>query len=146
MINLKVAICTAIGICGGIFTTLFGGWTEDMITLILFMAIDFVMGLMVAGVFRKSQKSETGALDSRIGWMGLCKKCVTLFFVLVAHRLDVSLDTNYIKTATVIAFIVNEAISVVENAGLMGMPLPEALERAIDVLKQKKEFGVRESK
>lgn len=146
MINLKTATCTVIGVCGGIFTTLFGGWTQDMITLLLFMAIDFVMGLMVAGVFRKSRKSETGALDSRVGWMGLCKKCVTLLFVLVAHRLDLSMNVSYIKTATVIAFIVNEAISVVENAGLMGMPLPEVVVKAINVLKQKKEFGSCENK
>ncbi len=146
MTNVKAIICTVFGVIGGMIAKLFGGWTQDMITLFVFMAIDFAMGLMLAGVFKKSSKSETGALDSRVGWMGLCKKCVTLLFVLVAHRLDVSLDVSYIKTATVIAFIINEAISVVENAGIMGMPLPEVVVKAINVLKQKKEFGSCEDK
>ena len=134
MTNVKGVICTVFGIIGGIIAKAFGGWTEDMITLIIFMAVDFVMGLLIAGVFHNSNKSESGNLDSHIGWKGLCKKCVTLLFVLVAYRLDVSLGTDYIKTATIIGFIANETISIVENAGLMGIKLPGSIRRAIDVL------------
>ena len=137
MTNLKGITCAAFGAVGGFITQLFGGWTEDMITLIAFMAIDFVMGLIVAGVFHKSNKSENGNLNSRAGWKGLCKKCVTLLFVLVVHRLDVSLGTSYIRTATIIAFIANEILSIVENAGLMGIPLPNVITKAIDILKNR---------
>ena len=137
MTNVKGVICTVFGIIGGIIAKAFGGWTEDMITLIIFMAVDFVMGLLIAGVFHNSNKSESGSLDSHIGWKGLCKKCVTLLFVLVAYRLDVSLGTDYIKTATIIGFIANETISIVENAGLMGIPLPAVITKAIDILKHK---------
>jgi len=137
MTYVKTFICALIGVAGGIITRLFGGWSEDMITLIVFMAIDFIMGLLLAGVFHKSNKSESGHLNSRAGWKGLCKKCVTLFFVLIAHRLDVSLNTEYIRTATIIGFITNELISIVENAGLMGVPLPEILTKAIEILKNK---------
>lgn len=145
MTNVKALICTIFGVIGGLVARLFGGWTEDMITLVVFMAVDFITGLIVAGVFHKSNKSQSGALDSHAGWMGLCKKCVTLLFVLVAHRLDISLNVEYIKTATVIAFIVNEAISIIENAGLMGLPLPEVVVKAINVLKQRKGLDFREN-
>jgi len=139
MSNVKTVICTVFGVIGGFIAQLFGGWTEDIVTLISFMAVDFVMGLLLAGVFHKSNKSENGNLNSRAGWKGLCKKCVTLLFVLIAHRLDVSLGTEYIRTATIIGFIANEVISIVENAGLMGIPLPTVITKAIDILKNKGE-------
>ena len=137
MTNIKGIICTMFGIIGGIVARLFGGWSEDMVTLVIFMAIDFVMGLVVAGVFHNSSKSTSGALDSRAGWKGLCKKCVTLLFVLIAHRLDILLETDYIRTTAIIGFIANEAISIIENAGLMGVPLPEVVTKAIEILKHK---------
>lgn len=134
---MKNYICTMLGIVGGFVAQLFGGWTEDMVTLIAFMAVDFVMGLLLAGVFHNSNKTESGNLNSKVGWKGLCKKCISLLFVLVAHRLDVSLGTSYIRTATIIGFIANEVISIVENAGLMGLPLPSAITKAIDILKNR---------
>lgn len=143
--TVKVYICTALGIAGSLISQLFGGWTEDMITLMIFMTVDFVMGLIVAGVFHKSRKSETGALNSRAGWKGLCKKGVALLFVLVAHRLDRLLGTDYIRTTAIIGFIINESISIVENAGLMGVPFPEVITKAIDMLKSKKEKENREN-
>ena len=139
MTSLKGFICTIFGAVGGFIAQLFGGWTEDMVTLVVFMAVDFIMGLVIAGVFHKSNKSENGNLNSKAGWKGLSKKCITLLFVLVAHRLDVSLGTSYIRTATIIGFIINEAISVVENAGIMGLPLPQAITGTIDVLKRRDE-------
>lgn len=141
MTNIKTMLCTVLGVVGGFVAKMFGGWTEDMVTLVIFMTVDFIMGLIVAGVFHKSNKSVNGNLSSRAGWTGLCKKCVTLLFVLIAHRLDVSLDTDYIRTAAIIGFIINEALSIVENAGLMGVPLPEIITGAIDILKKKKEAG-----
>lgn len=126
-----------LGAMGGFVAQLFGGWSEDMVTLIAFMAVDFIMGLILAGVFHNSNKTENGNLNSKVGWMGLCKKCITLLFVLVAHRLDVSLGTEYIRTATIIGFIANEVISIVENAGLMGLPLPTVITKAIDILKHR---------
>lgn len=103
------------------------------------MGIDFAMGLILAGVFRKSGKSESGALESRAGWKGLCRKGVTLLFVLIGARLDVIIGTNYIRDAICIGFIANELISIVENAGLMGVPLPAIVQKAIDILTDKAE-------
>lgn len=139
MTSLKGLICTIFGAVGGFVAQLFGGWTEDMVTLIAFMAVDFIMGLILAGVFHNSNKTENGNLNSKVGWKGLCKKCITLLFVLVAHRLDVSLGVSYIRTATIIGFIANEVISIVENAGLMGLPLPKVITKAIDILKHRED-------
>lgn len=134
---LKISFCTVIGTLGSFIAALFGGWSDDMITLIIFMAVDFLMGLALAGIFKKSSKSETGALESKAGWKGICRKGVTLFIVLIAHRLDLALGVDYIRTATIIGFVANEAISIIENAGLMGVPLPKALIKAIELLKRK---------
>lgn len=129
-----------IGVIGAAFTTLFGGWTTGMTTLLIFMGIDYVTGLIVAGVFKNSNKSESGALESRAGWKGLCRKGMTLLIVLIAYRLDLMLGTAYIRDAVVITFAVNEALSILENAALMGLPLPAVLVKALDVLKQRAAF------
>ena len=105
------------------------------------MGIDYLTGLLVAGVFHNSSKSETGALESRAGWKGLCRKGVTLLIVMIAARLDLILGTTVIRDAVVIAFVANETISIVENAGLMGVPIPAAIIRAIDVLNAKAQQG-----
>ena len=82
-------------------------------------------------------KTENGALESRAGWKGLCRKGVSLLVVLVACRLDLITGTNFIRDAVVIAFVANETISIVENAGLMGINIPPAITAAIEVLKKK---------
>lgn len=130
----KNVLAIFIGIVGATVTTLFGGWSAGLTTLIFFMAIDYVSGLLVAGVFKTSPKSETGALSSKVGYRGLCKKGMILLFVLIAYRLDLLIGTDYIRDAAIIGFCVNELISIVENAGLMGIPLPPILIKAIDVL------------
>lgn len=103
------------------------------------MGVDYATGLIVAGVFHKSEKTENGALESRAGWKGLCRKGVSLLVVLVACRLDMIMGSNFIRDATVIAFIANETISIIENAGLMGVPIPSVITKAIEVLKKKSE-------
>lgn len=137
MDNIKVIVLTATGMIGSAISGFFGGWTSAMTTLIIFMAIDYVTGLVVAGVFKKSGKSESGGLESRAGWKGLCRKGMVLLILLVACRLDLAIGTTYIKDAVCIAFVANETISIVENAGLMGVPIPAIIVKAIDILKKK---------
>ena len=136
---MKDTICMIWGLIGGCLAAFFGGWDAAMGTLVAFMAVDYVTGLIVAGVFHKSSKSETGALESMAGFKGLCRKGMELLVVLVACRLDLVMGSNFIRDAVVIAFIANEAISIVENAGLMGVPIPAPLVQAVDVLKRKSE-------
>ena len=78
-------------------------------------------------------------MESRAGFKGLCRKGMVLLFVLIAYRLDLTFGTEYIRDAVVIGFISNELISVVENAGIMGVPVPKRLRQAIDMLKDKVE-------
>ena len=134
---MKETLCAVLGAVGAGIAWLFGGWDASMITLIVFMAIDYITGLIAAGVFKKSEKSENGGLESRAGWKGLCRKGVTLLIVFVAVRLDLLIGTNYLRDGVCIAFIVNEVISITENAGLMGVPIPAVITNAISVLKKK---------
>lgn len=136
---MKESFCAMIGLLGGAIAALYGGWSAALSTLIMFMAIDYITGLIVAGVFHASEKTDGGALESRAGWKGLCRKGVTLLIVLVACRLDLIIQSNFIRDAAVIGFITNETISIIENAGLMGIPIPTVLVRAIEVLKKKSE-------
>ena len=128
----------ALGTIGGAVAWVFGGWSESLTTLVIFMAIDYVTGLTVAGVFKRSKKSESGALESRAGFKGLIRKSMVLLAVLVACRLDLLIGTgSFVRDSVIIAFIVNETISIFENMALMGIPLPEAIRKAIDILEKK---------
>ena len=122
---------------GGFIANMCGGWDTALQTLIIFMGVDYITGLIVAGVFKRSGKSENGALESRAGWKGLCRKGVTLMIVLVAAQMDKMAGTDIIRNAVIIAYIANETISIIENAGLMGIPIPDKLTEAISLLKSK---------
>lgn len=138
---MKKMICTVAGTVGSLIASIFGGWDAGLATLLIFMGIDFFSGLIVAGVFHRSKKTESGTLSSGTGWKGICKKVMTLLFVLIGYRLDLIIGTNYIRDAVIIAFIVNELISIVENAGLMGLPMPKPIMKAIDILQGRVEKG-----
>jgi toxin secretion/phage lysis holin len=138
---MKVKILMGIGAMGGLISSFFGGWDASLTTLIVFMAIDYFSGLVVAGVFHKSPKTNNGSLESKAGWKGLCRKGMTMLFVLIACRLDMLMNTNIVRDAVIIGYITNETISIVENAGLMGIPIPSVITKAIDVLKNKTEDG-----
>ncbi|WP_341473491.1 phage holin family protein [Eubacterium maltosivorans] len=130
------------GITGTILSTVatyFGGWDTALQTLVILMLIDYVTGLIVAGVFKNSTKTETGALESKAGFKGLLRKGVALMVVLIACRLDMLIGTNFVRDAAVIAYCINEILSIVENAGLMGVPIPEPITKAIEILKNKNE-------
>lgn len=136
---MKMKLLTLIGVTGSVIASLFGGWDAALTTLMIVMGVDYITGLIVAGVFHASSKSKTGTLESHAGWKGLCKKGVSLMVVLVACRLDLILGSSFIRDAVVIAFIANEVISITENAGLMGVPIPTVVKRAIETLKSKAE-------
>ena len=138
---MKEMILTVTGCLGAAIAAVFGGWSAGMTTLLIFMAVDYATGLIVAGIFHRSPKSDGGALESRAGWKGLVRKGVTLLIVLIACRLDIMLGVTYIRDAVVIAFIVNESLSILENAGLMGVPIPAAITKAIELLKDNSESG-----
>lgn len=134
---LKEMICTVVGMVGAAISSAFGSMTTSLRVLVALMVIDYVTGLVCAGVFHKSAKSENGALDSNACWKGLVRKGMILTLVLVGHYLDIALEINYVKNFVCIAFTANEAVSITENAGLMGIPVPKVIMNAIDILKEK---------
>lgn len=138
---MKNTVVAGIGIIGSFISTLLGGWDTGLATLCIVMAVDYITGWIVAGVFKNSEKSESGGLSSSAGFKGLAKKGVMLLFVLVAYRLDLTVGSTYIRDAVIIAFIANEVISITENAGLMGIPIPSVIIKAIDVLKNDDKKG-----
>ena len=133
----KAAVMTGAGVIGGVIGQLFGGLDAALITLLIFMAIDYISGLIVAGVFQASDKTESGSISSQACWQGLIKKGMTLVIVLVAAQLDKVLRKAFVRDAVVIAYSVNETISISENAGLMGLPVPEIIMQAIEQLQGK---------
>lgn len=137
---MKYKIFTALALAGSALAELFGSWDMALETLLILMAADWITGgLLLPAVFGKSPKSPNGALESRAGWKGLCRKGMTLFYILIAARLDRLLGMDYIRNAVCIGFIANELLSIVENAGLMGVPLPAMIRKVIDILKENAE-------
>jgi len=139
LLNIKTGLLTALGIVGSAFVQKLGGWDTALQTLVLFMMVDYLTGLVVAGVFKKSKKSPNGKLESQAGFKGLCRKGMILLIVLVAAQLDAMTGTDFIRYAVIIAYVANEAISIIENAGYMGLDIPAPLSKAIDSLTNKED-------
>lgn len=131
-------LSTTVGLIGGMLAQLVGGWDQAMITLIIFMVIDYITGLIVAGA-GKSTKTQSGSLNSYIGFIGLSKKLLVMLYVIIGTRLDMLLGLTFCRDAVIIGFIANELLSITENAGLLGIPMPEPIKKAIDVLHAKED-------
>jgi toxin secretion/phage lysis holin len=134
---MKELICTAMGLMGAAAAWAFGGWDAALTALVICMAVDYISGSTVALVFHKSRKTESGAYNSAYGLKGLCKKGLMLLFVVVAVQADRLLGADYVRDAVCIGFCVNEILSIVENLGLAGVPLPKAVVKALEQLQDK---------
>lgn len=133
---MKETFCLIAGVVGGFIAALLGGWDSALATLVVFMGIDFVTGLVTAAM-GKSKHSRSGALNSKAGWIGLAKKFCILLMVAVGVRIDILLGTTYIRDTVCISFCLNELLSIIENVTLMGIPFPPVIKKAIDVLQTK---------
>ena len=131
---MKDTISAAVGVAVGMISWLVGGLDTPVLVLVICMGVDYVTGLIVAGIFHTSPKSAGGGLDSRVGWKGLARKLVTMLIVVVANLADLLLDVGYIRDAVIAGFCANECISILENAGLMGIRIPKVLTAALDKL------------
>ncbi len=136
---MKNYIITIFGVIFGMVASFLGGWTYAVKALLTFMTIDYITGIMVALIFKKSTKTKSGTLKSIAGFKGICKKVCILFAVGIAVKLDALLNINYVHNAVIIAYCVNEMISITENLGLMGIYIPKPLKNAIDILVKKEE-------
>lgn len=136
--NSVLAVLSAVGtfVAHGL-----GGWDAAMQVLVALMAADYLTGVLVAAVWQRSNKSTTGALDSKAGFKGLCKKCAILLLVWIGVLLDHAIGAEYVRTAVILFFTGNEGLSLLENLGLMGVPFPGFLQRALEALREQGDHG-----
>lgn len=134
---MKQFFCTAVGFLGSAVAWAFGGWDAALAALTVCMAVDYVSGSIVALVFHNSSKTESGAYNSAYGLKGLCKKGLMLLFVLVAVQADRLLGTAYVRDTVCIGFCTNEILSIIENLGLAGIPMPDGVVKALEQLQKK---------
>jgi len=114
-----------------------GGWDAALVMLIRVIAIDFVLGIVIALVWHCSPKSEDGAFESSASLKGLFRKGAILLIVYIAVQLDMLTHSNgYIRTAVILFFIANEGFSIIENLGIMGIPLPPVIKNAFSAIKK----------
>ncbi len=135
--KIKNLIVVTFGSIGSLLSFLLGGFDSVMIAVLIFMVIDFLSGLILAIVFKKSKKTESGRLSSQAGILGLTKKIFILFLVAVSTQLDIILGTTFIRDGTVIGFISMEGISIIENASLAGLPIPKVIKNALEIISKK---------
>lgn len=133
---MKETLCTVFAFLGAALSWAFGGWDAAMAALLICMGVDYISGSIVALVFHNSPKSETGSYNSAYGLKGLCKKGLMLLFVLVAVQMDRVLGADYVRDAVCVGFCTNEVLSIVENLGLAGVPMPQAVIKALEQLQE----------
>ena len=119
---------------GGVLSSLWGGWDALLKALLICMAVDYTTGIAVAAV-GKSNKTLTGRISSNAAVTGLLKKGFELLVVLVAAQLEGVAGSGFIRDTVVLFFIGSEGISIVENGGLLGVPLPASVKKWFEVLR-----------
>lgn len=129
---METVIKTLTGVTGAVVSFLFGGWTQLMTVLVVFIAIDFILGLSLA--------AKEGRASSHELWVGVTRKIGTLAIVAVAHLLDTIIgDAHLIRDAAIFFYLAGELLSLIENAGQLGVPIPPVVARAVEVLRGKGE-------
>ncbi len=116
---------TAVAAIGGYLGYFVGGVDGLMTALIIFMVIDYITGIMCAIVDKK--------LSSAVGFKGICKKVLIMMFVGVAHIVDLHVvgTGEALRSAVICFYLSNEGVSVIENAGHLGLPIPEKLKEIL---------------
>lgn len=113
--------------------------------LMLLMVLDYFSGVGAAALGR-SKKSDTGALSSKVGFIGLARKAMILGIVLLAAVLDRVMGSAACTGAVTLFYIVNESLSILENAVLLGVPIPEKIRQTLDIAKKGKGTEADESR
>ncbi|MGF9907082.1 phage holin family protein [Brevibacillus porteri] len=121
---------TIVATGGAAASFLFGGWSPLLVVLLTFVAIDYVTGIAAAGA--------EGKLAGKIGFLGIARKVFIFAMGAIAHLVDTALgDQHVLRDATIFFYLANELLSIIENAGRVGLPVPKRLKKAVDVLKGK---------
>ena len=121
---------TGIAVAGSIASYLFGGWSSLLSILLTFVVIDYITGVSAA--------AKEGKLNSEVGAWGIVKKVSIFAIVAIAHLIDRALgDSHLFRDAAIFFYLANELISVLENIGRLGAPIPPGLKQAIEILRGK---------
>lgn len=135
-IKLKSIVSLVTGTIGSLLINLIGKPTDDFIILIVLMIIDLIVGFLISAIWQKSSKTDSGKLSSRVMFKGIIKKFFTLVIVVIAYQLDILLAMNVIRHIVIIAFIVEEILSITENIAITGIKIPSIITKALDVLEK----------
>lgn len=133
-ISYKTVFVTCLSLFTNAIAFCFGGWNVSIGALIVLMTIDFITGMIVAAVFGKSNKTESGKLSSKAFVQGLARKVFCLCFVIIGNLLDVTANIDYCRNFVVLALIANEVISIAENSAIAGVPMPQIITKVLDIL------------
>lgn len=144
MIIIKVKNIASVitGAIGSLLINLIGKPTDDLIILIVLMIIDLIVGFLVSAIWQKSSKTDSGKLSSTVMFKGITKKFFTLVIVVIAYQLDILLAVNVIRHIVIIAFIVEEILSITENIAITGIKIPAIITKALDVLEKEVKHGL----
>jgi len=124
------------GAIGSLLINLIGKPSDDLIILIILMIIDLIVGFLVSAILQKSTKTDSGKLSSTVMFKGITKKFFTLVIVVIAFQLDKLLVMNVIRHIVIIAFIVEEVLSITEIIAITGIKIPQIITKALDVLER----------
>lgn len=131
------SILAVLAVIGTTIAEALGGWDTALKTLVIVMAIDYGTGILCALVWKKSPKTEDGTFESKASLKGLIRKGAILLVVLIAARLDMLMGTDITRLAVIMFFIANDGFSIIENLGIMGVPMPEIVKNAFALLREK---------
>jgi toxin secretion/phage lysis holin len=127
----EVAIGGVTGTMGALITVLYGEWTNALNALLIAMAIDYVTGVLAAGV------SPDRRIDYKVGLLGLAKKTTIFLIIALGHLADSLLGTNLICLAVAYGYLANEGLSIIENAEIIGVPVPSVVRMAYQTIGEK---------
>ncbi|KRE97120.1 holin [Paenibacillus sp. Soil766] len=117
---------------GAIVSYTFGGWCELTSLFFMVILVDYVTGIAVS---MKEQKK----LISQVGLWRLERKGLMLLVIMLAHRMDILMDIDLMMTGAIYFYLANELISITENYGRLGLPLPLIVKQLIQILRSKGE-------
>ena len=130
MDRYDIALKGVVSVGGATVSYLYGGWSALLGILLVFVVLDYITGIMAAGI--------EGKLKSSVGLKGIARKVFIFVMVAIAHLVDQSLgDAHMFRDMTIFFYLANELISILENGGRIGVPIPPGLEQAIEILKKK---------
>lgn len=134
--KVKYYFSTVCGIVSGGIVAALGGFDDILNALFVCMVIDLLLGVL-CGIEGVSEKSKGGHITSSAFVKGLFKKITELCVVALGVQLDVVLGTEFVRSAAICGFICSEIISLFENSGKLGVPMPDVIKKALDTLNTK---------